>query len=84
MEDVMVMMYSNLSDTAPRKLLPAYISRPDPSGGFMINNIKPGHYRLFAVQDLNGNRLYDIDDEIFAFCDSLIHITPEEILFRRA
>lgn len=76
-EEVMVMMYSNLSDTAPRKLLPAYISRPDPSGGFMISNIKPGHYRLFAVKDLNGNRLYDLDDEIFAFCDSVIDITPE-------
>ena len=49
-EDVMVMMYSNLSDTAPRKLLPAYISRPDPSGGFLISNIKPGHYRLYAVK----------------------------------
>ncbi len=32
--DMLVMMYSNLSDTAPRTLLPAYISRPDLSGGF--------------------------------------------------
>ncbi|MHC1731018.1 MAG: Ig-like domain-containing domain [Bacteroidales bacterium] len=77
-EDVMVMMYSNLSDTAPRTVLPAYISRPDPSGGFMINNIRPGSYRLFALKDLNGNSLYDLDDEIFAFGDSVISITPEE------
>lgn len=76
-EDVMVMMYSNLSDTAPRKLLPAYISRPDPSGGFTISNIRPGHYRLYAIKDINGNRLYDLDDEIFAFCDSVIDVTPE-------
>ncbi|MDX9729947.1 MAG: Ig-like domain-containing protein, partial [Bacteroidales bacterium] len=41
-EDVMVLMYSNLSDTAPRTVLPAYISRPDPSGGFTISNIRPG------------------------------------------
>ncbi len=76
-EDITVMMYSNLSDTAPRTILPAYISRPDPSGGFMINNIKSGRYRLFALKDLNGNRLYDLDDEVFAFCDSIIDITPE-------
>ena len=77
-EDVMVMMYSNLSDTAPRTVLPAYISRPDPSGGFTISNIRPGSYRLFALKDLNGNSLYDLDDEIFAFGDSVISITPEE------
>ncbi len=77
-EDVTVMMYSNLADSAPRKLLPSYISRPDPSGGFVISNIRPGSYRLYAIKDLNGNRLYDLDDEIFAFCDSVINITPEE------
>lgn len=76
-EDVTVIMYSNLSDTAPRKVLPAYISRPDPSGGFMISNIRPGRYRLYALKDLNGNTRYDLDDEIFAFCDSVIDITPE-------
>ncbi len=76
-QDVLVMMYSNLSDTAPAKQLPAYISKPDASGGFMINNIRPGHYRLYAVSDLNGNKLYDLEDETFAFCDSIINITPE-------
>jgi uncharacterized protein (DUF2141 family) len=75
-DDIMVMMYSNLSDTAPRKILPAYISRPDPSGGFVINNIKPGLYRLYALKDLNGNRLYDLADETFAYGDSVIDITP--------
>jgi uncharacterized protein (DUF2141 family) len=75
--DITVMMYSNLSDTAPRTVLPAYISRPDPSGGFMIGNIRPGPYRLYALADLNGNTLYDLDDEIFAFCDSVIDITPD-------
>ena len=77
-EDVTVMMYSNLSDSAPRKLLPAYISRPDPSGSFMISNIRSGQYRLFALKDLNGNSRYDLDDEIFAFSDSVISITPDE------
>lgn len=75
--EALVTMYSNLSDTAPARLLPAYISKPDASGGFMINNIKPGHYRLYAVRDLNGNKLYDLDDETFAFSDSIIDITPE-------
>ena len=75
--DVLVLMYSNLSDSAPRTLLPAYISRPDVSGGFMINNIKPGRFRLYALKDINGNKLYDLEDEVFAFCDSIIDITPD-------
>jgi len=77
-QDVTVTMYSNLSDTAPRKLLPAYISRPDPSGGFLISNIRPGRYRLYALSDLNGNTKYDLDDEVFAFCDSVIDINPDD------
>ena len=77
-KDITVIMYSNLSDTAPRKQLPAYISRPDPSGGFVISNIKPGRYRLYALGDMNGNTKYDLDDEVFAFCDSVIDINPDE------
>lgn len=76
--DILVMMYSNLSDTAPRTILPAYISRPDLSGGFMIGNVRPGEYRLYALKDLNGNSLYDLPDETFAFYDSVINITPEQ------
>ncbi len=76
--DMTVIMHASLADSAPRKLLPAYISRPDPSGGFTINNIRPGRYRLFALKDLNGNMRYDLDDEVFAFCDTIIEITPEE------
>ena len=75
--DVLVMMYSNLSDTAPRTLLPAYISKPDVSGGFLISNIKPGRFRLYALKDINGNKMYDLEDEAFAFCDSIIDITPD-------
>lgn len=76
--DIFVMMYSNLSDTAPSKMLPSYISKPDFSGGFTIRNIKPGHYRLYALNDMNGNKLFDGGEEKFAFMDSVINITAEE------
>jgi len=76
--DMLVMMYSNLSDTAPRTLLPAYISMPNPSGGFAISNVKPGTYRLFGMKDLNGNKKYDLESETFAFCDSVLVITPAD------
>lgn len=43
----------------------------------MINNIKPGRFRLYALKDINGNKMYDLEDEAFAFCDSIINITAE-------
>lgn len=43
----------------------------------MISNIRPGNYRLFALKDLNGNFMYDLADEIFAFGDSVVSITPD-------
>jgi hypothetical protein len=76
--DVLVMLYSNLADTAPAKTLPAYITKPDFSGGFRISNIKPGDYRLYALNDLNGNRMFNSADEKFAFRDSVISITPKD------
>jgi len=75
--DIIVSLYSNLSDSAPRTLSPAYISKPDLSGGFICRNMKPGSYRLYALKDLNGNKLFDLADEQFGFYDSVIIVTPE-------
>jgi|WetSurMetagenome_2_1015567.scaffolds.fasta_scaffold00174_23 uncharacterized protein (DUF2141 family) len=77
-QDVLVMLYSNLSDTAPAKTLPAYITKPDPSGGFCINHIKPGTYRIFALNDINGNRKYDGGDEQFAYLDTVVSISAKD------
>jgi uncharacterized protein (DUF2141 family) len=77
-QDVLVMLYSNLSDTAPAKTLPAYITKPDASGGFCINHIKPGNYRIFALNDINGNRMYDGGEEKFAYLDSIVSITSKD------
>lgn len=39
---------------------------------FLFDNIKPGTYNLFAINDANNNLKYDAGAEEFAFCDSLI------------
>jgi len=73
----LIMLYSNLADTAPLKTMPSYISKPDASGGFTVMNMKPGTYRLYALNDLNGNKMFDGGEEGFAFYDSVITVTPE-------
>lgn len=75
-KNVMVMLHSLLADTAPVKRLPDYITLADINGGFRINNIKEGTYRLFALSDKNNNKRYDLEDELFAFYDTVLNINP--------
>jgi uncharacterized protein (DUF2141 family) len=73
-ENTLILMYKQLADSAPVKLLPDYISLADINGGFRINNIKEGTYRLYALQDKNNNKKYDLADEGFAFMDDPVDI----------
>lgn len=78
-EKVTVMLYDNLSDSAPYNDLPLYISRTSPEGKFAINNIHPDTFRLFALKDVNNNFKFDIPDEMIAFSDTLIILSPERV-----
>ncbi|MBE0674710.1 MAG: Ig-like domain-containing protein, partial [Bacteroidales bacterium] len=75
-ERMLIMLHSNLSDTAPLKLIPDYISMSDQQGYFTINNLHEGRYRLFALEDMNSNRKYEPGDESFAFADAIVEISP--------
>lgn len=76
--NVMVMLHSNLADSAPYKLIPDYISQVGTNGFFTLNNLRSGDYRLYALEDINNNRKFEQGDESFAFLDTLITITPEK------
>jgi uncharacterized protein (DUF2141 family) len=73
-KSTLVLMYSNLNDSAPKKILPDYISQADINGYFRINNVKTGNYKIYALQDNNNNKKYDPADEAFAFIDSVINV----------
>ncbi len=68
-ENTIILMHKHLADSAPAKLFPDYITLADKNGGFRINNIKEGTYRLYALQDKNNDKKYEID-EGFAFMDN--------------
>jgi len=71
-EKMLVMLYRNSDDTAVIRTKPDYISRTDARGIFLFDNIKPGQYRLYALNDANSNLLYEPGVEEFAFHDTLI------------
>jgi uncharacterized protein (DUF2141 family) len=75
MEKTLITMYTQLADSAPVKLLPDYITQANINGGFRINNTRGGTYRLYALQDKNDNKKYDLGDEGFAFMDKPVEIT---------
>lgn len=77
-ENVMVMMHSNLADSAPFTVIPDYISKVGRTGIFTLSNLRPGIYRLYALEDVNINRKFEQGDESFAFLDSMVTISPEK------
>jgi uncharacterized protein (DUF2141 family) len=69
---VLVMLYSDLNDSAVYKNQPDYFSKTTADGNFKINNIKGGKYKIAAVKDLNGNYKYDGEAESVGFYDTII------------
>jgi uncharacterized protein (DUF2141 family) len=75
--DAMLLLYDNLADSAVIKLLPSYISQADKNGYFRINNIKAGKYRLYALEDLDNSKNFNLPDEEIAFMNDPIEVTAE-------
>lgn len=78
-EPVLVMLFSNLADSAPYLGKPAYVCRTDKNGWFVLNNLREGNYRLFALKDANSNMKFDMPSESIAFADSIIHLKATEV-----
>lgn len=71
-EETLVMLHSNLHDSAIYTVLPDYIAKTDEQGNFLISNIAPGKYHLFSISDINNDMRYNEGAEKIAFADSVI------------
>lgn len=71
-ESGLVLLQKNLHDSAVYSVRPNYIAKTDENGVFMIDNIAPGKYNLFAINDANNDLIYNEGAEEFAFVDSLV------------
>ena len=79
LENVLVALYLNLSDSIIFNSKPAYYSYTNKEGLATIINIKEGQYRLVAIDDLSKN-LYLDDAEGFAFNTSYIDVTVDTLI----
>ncbi len=78
-QEIMVMLYNNLADSAPLQQIPRYIGRANSDGLFTINNIHPDTCRIIALQDANGNLKYDPGAESIAFLDTFLVINANTV-----
>lgn len=77
-KNALVALYDDLSDSACMKTLPAAATRSDDWGFFVIRNIKPKPYQIYAYTDEDRDNLYMQGEDYVAFYDSLF--TPELIV----
>ena len=77
-ENALVMLYSNLEDTAFRKSIPDYLSMVDQTGYFRIENVRPGTYNLFGLKETDNSKNFNILEEEIAFLDKPVTITSQE------
>ena len=68
---MIVGVYSNLADSAVRTLKLERIAKTNQKGQFTIRGLKPGKYRIYAINDMNRDYHWDRSEDV-AFYDMLL------------
>jgi hypothetical protein len=71
-EKALVLLHNNLHDSTIYTERPDFVARTDEAGIFMIDNIPPGKYHLYALNDANSDLKYNEGAEEIAFYDSIV------------
>ena len=66
-KDGLVLLYTSTEDSLPYTTLPRYFARSNAAGIYTVRNIKPGNYRILALQDGNSDYKFTLPDEKIAF-----------------
>ena len=64
---IMVGLYNDLSDSAFKTKPLLRVSRTDGRGRFVIKGVAPGEYRVYALQDADGDYVFNQKSEMVAF-----------------
>ena len=70
-QGMLVGVHSNLNDSAISTIPFSRIAKTNQFGEFVIRNLAPGSYRVFAINDVNRNYIWDRSEDI-AFYDSIV------------
>lgn len=64
---IQVGLYADLADSAFRTKPLLRVARTDGRGRFVIKGVAPGEYRVYALQDADGNYMFNQKSEMVAF-----------------
>ena len=64
---IQVGLYDDLSDSAFKTKPLLRVSRTNGSGRFVIKGVAPGEYRVYALQDMDGNYFFNQKSEMMAY-----------------
>lgn len=82
-KEVTILLYTENADSLPYKTKPAYFTKSNAAGMFSLNYIAPGSYKIFALKETNNNYLFDSDEELIGFIDTLINpVKAGNVTFR--
>ena len=81
-ENATIALYEQATDSTVITTAPSAIARSDKWGYFVVKNIKPVPYFVFAYTDGNNNNRYDQGAEKIAFLDS--PVTPTQVMDKDA
>lgn len=68
---ILIGVHRNLHDSAFQTIPFTRITRSDSEGNFVMHNLQPGTYRIYALDDISRDYLYQ-PGEALAFADSLV------------
>lgn len=68
----LVLAHNNLADSAFTNMVPSRLAKTNDKGEFVIKNLAPGKYRIFALEDLNRNYRFDQPGERIAWHPDII------------
>ncbi|MDE6226019.1 MAG: Ig-like domain-containing protein, partial [Muribaculaceae bacterium] len=79
-QGMLVGVYSNLADSALSTLPFERVAKTDDMGRFSILGLKPGQYRIFAVNDVDNDYKRSNPEEAMAFYDVLLSPSSERVM----
>lgn len=71
-ENISVLLYENLADSAVRNERPYYFTRTDKTGNYRFENLRGGTYRVITLDDTDQNLRWVGATERIGFRDSLL------------
>lgn len=77
-QGMLVGVHANLDDSAIMTLPFDRIARTNQYGQFTVRNLKPGTYRVYALNDMNRDYKWDRSEDV-AFCDYSVSPVVEDI-----